>query len=96
MQTIILAPTLRDLRPTDVAAIVALAGVLGSTESAAEWKRRLRRGSGFVAVGAEEDGRLVGYAAGAVRAMVVLAHVALSSGPFRGMARSWSEEFSPH
>ena len=68
MQTLTRVPTLRDLRVTDVASIVALAGPLGSTEGAAEWRRRLRRGSGVVAIGAEEDGRLVGYAAGSVRA----------------------------
>lgn len=68
MKTLGSTPTLRDLRPADVEAIVALAGLLGGTESAAEWKRRLRRGSGVVAIGAEADGRLVGYAAGEVRA----------------------------
>lgn len=72
MRTVGATPTIRELKPADVDAIVALAGVLGGPESVAEWKRRLRRGSGVVTVGAAEDGRLVGYAAGEVRAIVGL------------------------
>ena len=68
MQILTDAPILRELRPADVAAIVALASLLGSAESAVDWKHRLRRGSGVVAIGAEDGGRLVGYAAGEVRA----------------------------
>ena len=68
MQVVTEAVTFRDLRPADIGVVVALAGLLGSTESPAHWRQRLRRGSGTVAIGAEADGRLVGYAVGVVNA----------------------------
>ena len=66
MQVASHAPTIRELRATDVVALVKLAELLGSGESQRDWKLRLRRSS-VVVIGAEEDGRMVGYAAGTVR-----------------------------
>jgi ribosomal protein S18 acetylase RimI-like enzyme len=64
MQTTV-APTIRDLRTTDAASLAALAQLLGSAETVDQWRQRLRGAN--VAIGAEQDGRLVGYAIGAVR-----------------------------
>jgi ribosomal protein S18 acetylase RimI-like enzyme len=64
MQTT-LAPTIRDLRSTDAASLAALAQLLGSAETVDQWRQRLRGAN--LAIGAEQDGRLVGYATGAVR-----------------------------
>ena len=68
MQTTASTPTLRALRLADVGAIVGLAARIGGVETAADWRRRLGSGTGIVAIGAEENGRLVGYVAGDVRA----------------------------
>ncbi|HVR88491.1 MAG TPA: GNAT family N-acetyltransferase [Candidatus Limnocylindria bacterium] len=68
MQATASTPTLRALRLADVGAIVGLAALIGSAETAADWRRRLRSGTAVVAIGAQEDGRLVGYVAGEVRA----------------------------
>lgn len=59
-------PAIRDLVPADVAALVALGDVLGAGEPAEAWRRRLRDRA-ILAIGAEQDGRIVGYAAGTVR-----------------------------
>lgn len=64
MKTIV-APTIRDLRPTDAASLAELAQLLGSGETVDQWRQRLRGGN--IAIGAQLDGRLVGYATGAVR-----------------------------
>jgi ribosomal protein S18 acetylase RimI-like enzyme len=64
MQTT-LAPTIRDLRSTDAASLAALAQLLGSAETVDQWRQRLRGAT--IAIGAEQDGHLVGYATGAVR-----------------------------
>lgn len=64
MQTTI-APTIRDLRTGDSAAVASLAQLLGSRETVDRWRQRLRAGA--VAICAEDEGRLVGYATGAVR-----------------------------
>ena len=66
MQVASHALTIRELRATDVVALVKLAELLGSGETQRDWKLRLRRSS-VVVIGAEEDGRMVGYAAGTVR-----------------------------
>jgi len=66
MQVATRVPTIRELRATDIVALVELAGLLGSGETRHDWKLRLRR-SPVVVIGAEEDGRMVGYAAGTVR-----------------------------
>ena len=66
MQVATRAPVIRELRATDIVALVELAGLLGSGETRHDWKLRLRRGS-VVVIGAEADGRIVGYAAGIVR-----------------------------
>jgi len=66
MQVASHAPTIRELRATDVVALAELAELLGSSETQHDWKLRFRRSS-VVVIGAEEDGRMVGYAAGAVR-----------------------------
>ena len=68
MQATVSAPTLRALRLVDVGEIVGLAARIGGVETAAEWRRKLNSGTGIVAIGAEENGRLVGYVAGDVRA----------------------------
>lgn len=66
MQVASPVPTIRELRATDVVALVELAERIGSGETQHDWKLRLRRSS-VVVIGAVEDGRMVGYAAGAVR-----------------------------
>ena len=66
MQVASHTPTIRELRSTDVVALAELAELLGSSETPHDWKLRFRRSS-VVVIGAEEDGRMVGYAAGAVR-----------------------------
>ena len=66
MVTTTAIPLIRDMRRTDVAALVALGDVLRAGETAESWRRRLTD-SAIVAIGAEQDGALVGYAAGAVR-----------------------------
>lgn len=66
MQVATHTPTIRELRATDVVALVELAELLGSGEARHDWTLRLRRSS-VVVIGAEEDGRMVGYAAGTVR-----------------------------
>jgi ribosomal protein S18 acetylase RimI-like enzyme len=66
MQVATHTPTIHELRATDIVALVELAGLLGSGETRHDWKLRLRR-SPVVVIGAEEDGRMVGYAAGTVR-----------------------------
>ena len=66
MVTATSVPVTRDLRPPDVAALVALGDVLRAGEDADSWRRRLADGA-IIAIGAERDGELVGYAAGAVR-----------------------------
>ena len=68
MQATASTPTLRALRLADVGAIVGLAARIGGVETAADWRRRLTSGTGIVAIGAEENERLVGYVAGDVRA----------------------------
>ena len=68
MQAIATEPTLRTLELSDVGAVGRLAGLLGGVDSAVDWRRRLRRGGGVVAIGAVDDGRLVGYVTGEVRA----------------------------
>lgn len=73
MQAIAAEPVLRALEPSDLGVIGRLAERLGGVESAADWRRRLRRGGRLVAVGAEADGRLVGYVTGEVRAAFGLA-----------------------
>lgn len=73
MQAIATEPTLRTLELSDVGAIGRLAGLLGGVDTPADWRRRLRRGDGIVAIGAEDDGRLVGYVTGEVRATFGLA-----------------------
>jgi len=65
MQVATRVPTIRELRAADIVALVELAGVLGTGETRSDWKRRFRRGS-VVVIGAEEDGRMIGYAAGTV------------------------------
>lgn len=57
---------IRDLTPGDVPALVRLPESGG--DCASEWRRRLRRSRTVVSIGAEAEGRLVGYAAGEVRA----------------------------
>jgi len=66
MQVASHTPTIRELRATDVVALAELAELLGSSETPYDWKLRFRRSS-VVVIGAEEDGRMVGYAAGTVR-----------------------------
>lgn len=58
--------TSRDLGPDDADALAALSLSLGGHESAAQWTSFLARPAA-IAVGAVEDGRIVGYAAGEVR-----------------------------
>lgn len=60
-----IVPFLRALRPADDGIVAALAQELGGVETVEQWRDRL--GGGGIAVGAEQDGRLVGYATGAVR-----------------------------
>lgn len=59
-------PLIRDLRRSDVTALVALGDVLRAADSTDSWRARLAD-SAIVALGAEQDGVLVGYAAGAIR-----------------------------
>ena len=59
-------PAIRELRRSDVPALVALGEQLRTGESADSWRRRLAEG-GIIAIGADQDGALVGYAAGTVR-----------------------------
>ena len=66
MQVASPVPTIRELRATDVVALADLAELLGSGETQHDWKLLFRR-SPVVVIGAEEDGRIVGYAAGTVR-----------------------------
>ena len=66
MQVASPVPTIRELRATDAVALAELAERLGSGETQHDWKLRLRRSS-VVVIGAEDDGRMVGYAAGTVR-----------------------------
>lgn len=68
MQVIATEPTLRTLELSDLGAIGRLSALLGGLDTPADWRRRLRRGDGVVAIGAEDDGRLVGYVTGEVRA----------------------------
>lgn len=56
----------RDLTTDDAAALAALSGRLGGSETEAQWSAFLRRPSA-IALGAVADGRIVGYAAGEVR-----------------------------
>lgn len=73
MQAIATEPVLRTLELSDLGAIGKLATLLGGVDTQADWRRRLRRGDGVVAIGAEYDGRLVGYVTGDVRAAFGLA-----------------------
>lgn len=66
MVTAIPVPVIRELRETDVGALVALGDILGAGETAASWHHRLRDGE-LIAICAEQDGALVGYAAGSLR-----------------------------
>ena len=66
MQVASPVPTIRELRATDVVALADLAEILGSSETQRDWRLLFRR-SPVVVIGAEEDGRIVGYAAGTVR-----------------------------
>ena len=59
-------PAVRELRDADIPALVALSDVLGAGETLDTWRRRLSEGE-LVAICAEQDGALVGYAAGSVR-----------------------------
>jgi len=59
-------PAIRELRATDIAALVSLGDALGAGEPAQVWRRRLGDRA-IVAISAEQDGRIVGYAAGSVR-----------------------------
>lgn len=59
-------PAIRELRDADIPALVALSDVLGTGETLDTWRRRLSEGE-LVAICAEQDGALVGYAAGSVR-----------------------------
>ena len=59
-------PAIRELRAADIPALVALGDVLGSGETVDSWRRRLGEDE-IVALCAEQDGTLVGYAAGSVR-----------------------------
>src|SRR6266536_1622377 len=60
-------PALRDIRGADIDALVALGAIVGGAETVAIWRRRLRDDE-VIAICAEQDGALVGYAAGSVRA----------------------------
>lgn len=66
MQVTNSVPIIRELRATDVVALAELAELLGGSEVQHDWKLLFRR-SPVVVIGAEEDGRMVGYAAGTVR-----------------------------
>jgi ribosomal protein S18 acetylase RimI-like enzyme len=57
---------IRELREPDIPALVALGELLGSGENIDSWRRRLAEGD-LVAICAQQDGALVGYAAGSVR-----------------------------
>ncbi len=59
-------PVIRELRRADIPALVALGDVLATGETIDSWRRRLAEGE-LVAICAERDGTLVGYAAGSVR-----------------------------
>jgi ribosomal protein S18 acetylase RimI-like enzyme len=59
-------PAIRELRDADIPALVALGDILGTGETVESWRRRLSEGE-VVALCAEQDGALVGYAAGSVR-----------------------------
>ena len=63
-------PTLavRDLAASDAADVTRLAGGLAAGGDLDEWRAALAGGPGSIAVGATVDGRLVGYALGAVQA----------------------------
>lgn len=57
---------IRDLGPDDATALATLSLRLGGGETAEQWSALLRRPR-VIALGAVEDGRVVGYAAGEVR-----------------------------
>jgi N-acetylglutamate synthase-like GNAT family acetyltransferase len=60
-------PATRDIRESDIDALVSLGDVLGAGETVDTWRRRLRGGD-VVAICAHQEGELVGYAAGSMRA----------------------------
>lgn len=66
MVTATAVPAIRALHETDIPELVRLGDILGAGETADSWHRRLREDE-LVAVCAEADGALVGYAAGTVR-----------------------------
>jgi len=66
MQDTEVAYRVRTLQETDAESLTDLSRALGGAETASDWHERLRAERTCV-VGAEAEGRLIGYAAGAVR-----------------------------